>query len=401
MTKPLASIGRDALITLALAVLALLALSGASYVALDPQEPRADADVEIERLKNRDVVEYEVFGAGEGAVVRYSYVGKAMPKKLADNELTERRSAASWTKLLGVKNEGTPEETLVIEQIFYPQPAFVQDENGWHYLEYDTIPKSQWDQAYPGDLFSRIVEIAHAASATIYSGAGDGYVLYGGTDGVCSVALWDTAHDAATGTNVDATAASTLVGPQSADNGKFQYCSIYRGFFPFDTSSLPATSVVSAATLNVKIADFSNEHNDGSDYLTVVRTSQATHTTLALADYDQAGAINNPTEGIDSGQRKDITSLSLGYITFTLNATGRSWIAFSGQASNCSATAGITCLGLREGHDTTDTRPTNTGSANGNAVTIYTSEQSGTSEDPYLSITYEVSTFSFWQFQDY
>lgn len=180
-------------------------------------------------------------------------------------------------------------------------------------------------------------------------------------------------------------------------------CTIDRTFLPFDTSSIPSNATITAATLNLYTLTKTNTDNDGTDFLTVTQTSQATHTVLANADYDQCGAVSNPTEGIDSGQRKDISSITTSaYLVFTLNATGNGWIKKSGQASACSATAGITCLGVREGHDVT-----NAAIVSGfdvvaeNTATFSSSEQSGTSQDPYLAVTYTASSAAFWQFQDY
>jgi hypothetical protein len=172
---------------------------------------------------------------------------------------------------------------------------------------------------------------------------------------------------------------------------------LYRAFFPFITSSIPSAAVISSATFNVYVdgTGVSDQDNDGNDYLTVVRTTQATHTTLSTSDFTNIGT----TEGIDSGQRKDLTSVSTNaYLSFTLNATGISWIAKSGQSSVCSATTGITCLGIREGHDNLNNQAAN------NTITgtyFSTSEVTGTSQDPYLSVIYTGGSSAFWQFQDY
>ncbi len=146
-----------------------------------------------------------------------------------------------------------------------------------------------------------------------------------------------------------------------------------------------------------------NTDNDGTDFLTVTQTSQATHTVLANADYDQCGAISNPTEGVDSGQRKDITSVTTSaYLIFTLNSTGMGWIKKSGQASACTATTGVTCLGVREGHDVT-----NSAIISGfdvvaeNLVSLSSSEHTGTSQDPYLSVTYSTGQPVLWQMWEF
>ena len=45
--------------------------------------------------------------------------------------------------------------------------------------------------------------------------------------------------------------------------------------------------------------------------------------------YASETAIDNPTEGVDAGQRKDITNITENaYVSFQLNSAGRSWINY-------------------------------------------------------------------------
>ena len=115
------------------------------------------------------------------------------------------------------------------------------------------------------------------------------------------------------------------------------------------------------------------------DFITVVQTSQANTSSLAYDDYDECGdSIDDPTEGIDTAERKDLSNITTDqYVTFDLNSTGLSWIS----------KAGWTKLGLREGHDALDN--SFSGSADEyNEMEINTEHTSGTSKDPYIEITY-------------
>src|SRR5262249_28098564 len=116
--------------------------------------------------------------------------------------------------------------------------------------------------------------------------------------------------------------------------------------------------------------------NDGNDFVTIVQGLQASPTSLSLSDYSRAGnATDNPTEG---SNRVDITDMTVNaYALWNLNAAGLSWIA----------PTGITQLAAREGHDVLDIWP-NYPNGQGNAISAYMSEQPGTSQDPYLQITY-------------
>lgn len=200
------------------------------------------------------------------------------------------------------------------------------------------------------------------ASATYYSGAGDGEVknyISGG---------WTAVRNAATGTSVDYT--STLSRVTSAKYANFL---LQRQFLPIDTSALDDTATITAASLNVVPNTTANGDNDGDDFITVVQTSQASTSTLSNADYSTVGTV----EGIDTGERKDITSISVGsYLTFNLNSTGIGWVSKTG----------FTKLGLREGHDFFDTAYV--GSSSENSLQIRTSEYTLTSNDPYIDVTF-------------
>ncbi len=111
----------------------------------------------------------------------------------------------------------------------------------------------------------------------------------------------------------------------------------------------------------------------------VVQGFEPSATALTTADYDLAGTINSPIEGVDAGERKDISSVSTSaYLTFNLNSTGRNWVAKTS----------FTKLALREGHDVIDSPFV--GSKNQyNRIQFRTGEYSGTAYDPVLEVTYQ------------
>ena len=114
------------------------------------------------------------------------------------------------------------------------------------------------------------------------------------------------------------------------------------------------------------------------DWITIVEGLQADPTTLSVADFDNAGSVNLPTEGIDSGSRKDITSVTTSaYNAFTLNNTGRSWISLSDYST----------FALREGHDVLDIAYDGPASTQ-NSLTFRANEYTGISYDPILEVTY-------------
>lgn len=227
-----------------------------------------------------------------------------------------------------------------------------------------TIPASFLNAAtYP-------VYTDHATS--YYSGAGDGYVYVSASDGGGG---WDAAHDASTGTgNFDTLGASSIYVRNNTSGFNKE---ISRMFIPIDTSGIDDSATVTAASLYMYGVSHIDNDNDSYAYVTVVQTSQTSTSSLDNDDFDEAGAADNPTEGIDVGDRGDISSLpTSSYFEFPLNSTGISWISKTGTS----------LLGLREGHDVEDVAIDCTASCYSSGG-FGMSESSGTSQDPYLEVT--------------
>src|SRR3989344_2321566 len=224
-----------------------------------------------------------------------------------------------------------------------------------------------------GDMVSVVSPAGSATTTTFFAGVGDGIVSIFGE------ATWDGAHDATDGDNADYTGTVTRVSIFKALTGEFE---IRRTFFPFDTSSLPDTDVISSATFSAWATTVSAVgDNDGLDYIVPVGpTSQASNTELVVGDFDQAGAVDNPTQLSDD--QKDIsTDFSAGsYANWTANASGLSAVDKTG----------FTLVGLREGHDIEDNQYEG-GNNTSNQVRFSTSEETSTTQDPMLEVTHAPS----------
>lgn len=112
-----------------------------------------------------------------------------------------------------------------------------------------------------------------------------------------------------------------------------------------------------------------------------MQSSPASNTALVTGDFNQCGSVDDPAEGIDSGDRfdphDDFTTSQ--YNDINLNSTGIGWIAKDG----------ITKLGIRNMPDITDD---DIGSNRHNDyMNVGTADQSGTSKDPKLTVTHGVS----------
>ena len=198
---------------------------------------------------------------------------------------------------------------------------------------------------------------AAPVTATFYSVAGgDGVVQKSG-------AVWATQRGAATGTSVDKTSAFGSCMQVQEYTGTYY---IDRGFLSFDTSSIPDGATISSAVLHIYV----NTKSDVGigDSLVLVEGTQASATDLATADYDAFGSTELASRALSA-----ITTSA--YNTLTLNSSGLAIINKTGHTKLCT----------RSARDVDNSAP---GSGQYSSVAIYWSDETGTSKDPKLVVTY-------------
>ncbi len=150
---------------------------------------------------------------------------------------------------------------------------------------------------------------------------------------------------------------------------------IKRPFIPFDTSAIGGGKIT-AAKLYLYVNGANHQWGGSGCFATVVQTSQANISLLALSDYPLCGSsVNNPTEGSNQLALSTIVGQQNSYNYWTLNATGLTWI--NGK--------GTTKLGLRCGIDYTSSDPGMGGNQGENFVW---NNSYSTSNKPYLEVTY-------------
>lgn len=384
-------------------IIGIALLTGAwfAYEIVSPEtNPPSMDDIFASPLRDAEIPEDRVivdYGFNDDGSVSYSYLERPLPERLAGNEILALRNGSSFTEFVEVAVPGD-DPVLKLNTIVYAKPAFAQDVDGsWKYLEYATTTEQAFrdrDQTLWTGIRELFVRSAYAdTTISPFADAGDGWTANNG-DGMdpdeftCQSAAW---ADTFAGTNTAFT--GNLVSIVGNANSSFFDVDVffmyvcdstsYHAFLPFDTSSIPPLATITAGSLNVHITSTTTINGaDGFDYITVMQTTQTTHTALDTDDHLQFGV----TEAIATGDRKTIGNIAINsYLSFTLNATGRGFIKKSGQSSACSATTGITCLGLIEGHEVTGGTPP---SQSTNQIGFYDSVQTGTSQDPYLSVTY-------------
>ncbi len=204
---------------------------------------------------------------------------------------------------------------------------------------------------------------------TVYPAAGatspvDGRVGRDGVDEAFSTIIGGA------GNSSDALSASQWFMYLGASSTTNQFIRNWRSIFLFDTSGLTSAAIISAATLSLEGNAKLNEHG-GSPTFEVVASTPAANDNLANADYGQLGAV--------SFSSMAYASFSIaGYNDFSLNASG---------IANISKT-GISKFGCKNGWDLAGSFGGTWGATNVLSFTGYFADQTGTTSDPKLVVTY-------------
>lgn len=147
------------------------------------------------------------------------------------------------------------------------------------------------------------------------------------------------------------------------------YCKLYRAMLVFDTSSIPAGSTIDSASLRINASAALNQDNDGEDLVHAVDTGgMGSNTSISSGDFDVLGST--------SFGSFDISSYIGGWMTITLNASGKANVT----------PAGISYFGLMEGHDFNDSALNSV--ADGTVENSITFSTADGANPPELIVTY-------------
>lgn len=172
--------------------------------------------------------------------------------------------------------------------------------------------------------------------------------------------VWATVRGASASNT--ASSSGTTLAIEAYKSGSVYY--IDRTFLLFDTSSIPNSATITAATLAL-YKNATAISNDDSSSACLVSSSPATNTDIITDDYDQVGTTRFAN---------DVTYASMSinnWFTFTLNATGLAAISKTG----------VTKFAVRDKRDLDNTAPTGINSI------ICNSADAG-SNKPTLTVTY-------------
>jgi len=273
----------------------------------------------------------------------------------------------------------------------YMRPAYIYDSSDqWGASSTEPQRIKVFWKKYNGNLYqAKILPTRFLKNAT-YPVRADTVTDYGTTVGDGAVYYQDSANWTTTRSSTVGSAAQPTVTVATTATGIWASSKyrIWRLFLPVDTSALPTGATVSAASFWGFVRENRNGDNDGSDFMVLIETTQASDTTLVIADYDNM-TLNSPTEG---SSRYDVSTFTtLAWKEMVLNTNGIGWIKDGSQSSVCSSSNGITCLGMREGHDVIDSAFVGAAYTY-NMIGFSTVERATVSERQYLKITYTVGS---------
>lgn len=155
---------------------------------------------------------------------------------------------------------------------------------------------------------------------------------------------------------------------------------LYRGFFLFDTSSIPDTDTIDSATFSVWPSSKAETQTTLTNKsIRLVSSSPASNTAIATTDFGSVGSTALATD-------KTTASISTGsYTSFSLNSTG---------LSNISKT-GVSKFALRHTADINSEAPQQTNPDKYDGIWVYSADQTGTTNDPKLVVVHSAAASTF------
>lgn len=186
---------------------------------------------------------------------------------------------------------------------------------------------------------------------------------------------WASVHDASACTAIGASEAYNTIATIYSGTVTNNYQVIARYGATFDTSSIPSTDIVTDATFSL----YGKAKADPASItmnVAVVSYAPTSSGTPALGDYSKFGTTDYATRITYAGFSTSA------YNDWTLNTTGKSAIA--------TGVGAVTKIGVRNGqYDADNVAPTWASNAN-NYFQAYYADQTGTTNDPKLVVTYSV-----------
>ena len=320
-----------------------------------------------------------IIGVNEkGSDVMYKYYTHEIPqteitlgKKQIKEEIDKRVNNALFYKL---------EETLTEKKwqgVFYSGEPFYKKQDKWFQTETATTTKDAFEKqtvSFLDNLFGR-----NALATNYYAGAGDGNV-YGYWGGTTYPWADFREEDAEQVQNLANTYMAGVRHGTTATNWRHWW----RASFPFDTSGLPDSINISAASVFI--------YGSGG---TFTLTCDATERIFHLVSHNR---VSNTTLAIGDGEFADYGTTSFG--SFDVGSDGSLWseayneFELNQDGIDTISVDDYTVFAVDPGSLFSNSEPSATGDYQWWTPNCYYSEETGTDKDPYLAVTYSEGSVS-------
>lgn len=297
-------------------------------------------------INKSDVLDYTLIDDKE---IEYYYYTKEKSKK----EKEIKNTKDSYT----IDNGNGTYTTRI-----FTKDKYYNENDKWYELNIATTTLEEWDDFYGITLSKRFFNLfIKEASAVYYADTVDIRIV----NNACG-SSWSTCISQSSGTAVSGATAESITSPQ----GEYSSSSynIARANLPFDTSDLPDNAVITGANLGLYYHSKLDTETSNPADIAIVNSTVSNPSSITTADYNNFGTTRLASD-------VDISTLNhSAYTVFSLNSSGLSEINKTGY----------TQLGVRATNELDQTSAPVARSF----AQFYSSYRVGTTQDPYLDITY-------------
>ncbi len=332
-----------------------------------------------------DVIFSEALDTEDGDKLKYAYLTD--PVETPEWEDVTRRTPVSQTEVISVE-QVADKKTETLKTTFFSKPQFYEDNGVWRKIEYATTTpevfsasgavkyvqkREWWEKLLPGQPVFAVTSTFYP-DPSVETTSVDGYVQNIASSATMATACTTARGAYASGGAGDTGITHTLIG-QGIDGGYTKLCYLFRTFLLFDTSSLPDSAIITATTMSVYVTSVVGQ----VIYIQPYSSSPASNTAITTTDWPSVGSTAYASAILTSS----LTTSA--YNGFTFNSTGIAAVSLTG----------ITKTSLRTDYDFGTFTPPADSTQNG--ANISSADETGTSQDPKLDVTYTSTSFSMGQ----
>jgi len=299
-----------------------------------------------------------------GLMKKYWYVtNNKLPAKKASEVMPN--SKANWTEDISARMHNkfvfrNEKETTSVFLVGYQMTKEIAT-GDWFDVEIATTTIDAFNQQTVSvlDRFR-----AYATVSTFYPDPSVEVTTVDGTVNTNGKATWTAARDPVSGDVATDDGTSAYIYAENIASPNLYRVS--RGYYLFDTETIPDTDTISSATLSLYGGAKGDNYGDS---VHIIQTAPVSNTALAVGDFSLVTFTSGSSMTL-------VDYIITGYNDFALNATGLTWISKTG----------ITKLGAIMGYDLNNTDPSTLD--NRNYAQMSMADVADTTEDPKLVVTH-------------